>query len=339
MESVVLVGAGKFCNNIVRYFCHLYSPVLIADNKVSKFEQYKVIKIESLKDDIADKFVITSNKFKQELFDQLISLGIDSSKIYMPDKIEYLLKEVDKSKFDEDMKKYKEMFDFSIPQLSNFQLKSENIYPVLNDYRQMAGSVDSHYFYMDIIAASLIIKNNTKMHYDIGSRVDGFVSHLLAAGIETTLIDIRPLSINKICQGGQIHFLQGDAMNLSAIASESLHSLSSLHAIEHFGLGRYGDSIDPMAPFKAMWELQRVLAKNGYLYFAVPVGKNERLCFNAHRVFDVHTITSAFSELCLEKFFLIHNGETHEYSQDDVDNSKYNDLIGYYDCGVFVFRK
>ncbi len=98
------------------------------------------------------------------------------------------------------------------------------------------------------------------MHLDVGSRLDGFIAHLLAF-MEVEVIDIRPLNINV----PGLRFTLGDATVLER-KSDSVESLSSLHAVEHFGLGRYGDSIDPEACFKAMRSFARVLKPGGVLY-------------------------------------------------------------------------
>src|SRR5258708_12219402 len=82
---------------------------------------------------------------------------------------------------------------------------------------------------------------------------------------------------------------------------------SSLHAGEHFGLGRYSDPVDLAACFEFMDALQRVLKPGGTLYFSVPVGR-ERLEFNAHRVFGPQTIIDCFSKLQLVSFSYVGEG-------------------------------
>lgn len=62
--------------------------------------------------------------------------------------------------------------------------------------------------------------------------------------------------------------------------------------MEHFGLGRYGDTIDPDAHIKALKAFQRVLKPGGKLYLSVPVGKTNKICFNAHRIYRPQTIIS-----------------------------------------------
>lgn len=66
--------------------------------------------------------------------------------------------------------------------------------------------------------------------------------------------------------------------------------------MEHFGLGRFGDSIDPMAWEKALKAFQRALKPNGKLYFSVPVGQNNKVCFNAHRVYTPQIIIDTLEE-------------------------------------------
>lgn len=97
------------------------------------------------------------------------------------------------------------------------------------------------------------------MHYDIGSCIDGFIAQLLSAGTKVTMLDIRPLSI-KI---PGLDFIHTDATMLGEITDGSIESITSLHAIEHFGLGRYGDHIDPNAWEKALKSIQRKIKGGG----------------------------------------------------------------------------
>jgi hypothetical protein len=174
----------------------------------------------------------------------------------------------------------------------------------------------------------MIFQRRPEQHIDIGSRVDGFVAHLLTF-MPATVIDIRPLVSN--IEG--LTVLQDDATTLSRLESNSIHSLSSLHVAEHFGLGRYSDPIDPEACFKFMKSLQRVLAPGGRLYFSVPIGR-ERVEFNAHRVFDPTTVVREFSDLQLLSFSYV--GDDGELYKDTTP------LLmpkGHFACGLFEFTK
>lgn len=58
----------------------------------------------------------------------------------------------------------------------------------------------------------------------------------------------------------------------------------SISSIEHDGLGRYGDPIDPIADFKCMERLSKRLNPKGYMFLAVPMGK-DAIIWNACRIY------------------------------------------------------
>ncbi|GAC1356063.1 MAG: hypothetical protein NVSMB3_01950 [Acidobacteriaceae bacterium] len=183
--------------------------------------------------------------------------------------------------------------------LPSFQITMRDAFPILTDMEGGAGVAGGHYFHQDLWAARKIFARRPEQHFDIGSRVDGFIAHLLVF-MPVTVIDIRPME--SAVEG--LHFLQDDAAQMEHVATGSVDSLSSLHVAEHFGLGRYTDPIDPEACFRFMASLQRVLAPGGRLYFSVPVGR-ERVEFNAHRVFAPQTILRQFPELKLLSFSFV----------------------------------
>lgn len=170
-----------------------------------------------------------------------------------------------------------------------------NYHWFIDESHESAGTT-SAYYWQDLWAAGKIIERNPEIHYDIGSRIDGFIAHLQAAKIQTNLIDIRPLKTTLPYVG----FTQADATSLEGIPDGSIESLSALCSLEHFGLGRYGDPVDPEACFKAFRAIQRVLKKGGCCYISVPIGK-EHVEFNAHRIFYAKTIIDAFSDCELVK--------------------------------------
>lgn len=59
----------------------------------------------------------------------------------------------------------------------------------------------------------------------------------------------------------------------------------SFSALEHDGLGRYGDPMDPDGDFHAMQEVAYVLKPGGTLLLGMPVGLGG-LYFNAHRMYS-----------------------------------------------------
>jgi hypothetical protein len=213
------------------------------------------------------------------------------------------------------------------PPRDSFNIKLAHLHPRLGDRYHDAGIANGDYFHQDLWVAQKIFAANPQEHWDVGSRIDGFVAHLLTFRT-VNVIDIRKLE-SKV--PGLI-FHQGDVTALE-IPDDSIESLSCLHAMEHVGLGRYGDPIDSWGYFKGMQELQRILALGGRLYFSVPIGK-ERVEFNAHRVFNPLTVTEAFSSLSLIAFAAINE------TGDLIDPARPEDFKTVRSaCGLFVFEK
>lgn len=226
-------------------------------------------------------------------------------------------------RFFADMRRYSRL-----NRMAGLRITFRDLFPILTDRRAGAGQASGHYFHQDLWAAKKIYQQRPSEHMDVGSRIDGFIAHLMVF-IPVTIVDIRPLKSEL----SGVTFFQDDATELVRLESNSVESLSSLHVAEHFGLGRYSDPIDPDACFRFMNALQRVLRPGGRLYFSVPVGR-ERVEFNAHRVFAPKTILESFSRLQLLSFsFVGDDGKLYE-DQDPLDLPP-SELA----CGLFEFAK
>jgi hypothetical protein len=161
--------------------------------------------------------------------------------------------------------------------------------PILGEH-DLPGGTAGPYFQQDLIVARWIHEHRPERHVDVGSRIDGFVGHL-AVFREVDVLDIRPPS-SRI---PNVRFHGVDIMQeLPAPWTDCTDSLSCLHSIEHFGLGRYGDPIDPEGHLKGLRQLKRMLKKRGTLYLSTLVGE-ERVEFNAHRVFAQRTVADWFA--------------------------------------------
>lgn len=228
--------------------------------------------------------------------------------------------------FDHDLDKYR-----SLNKRKNFDIQEKYLWPVISDKYADAGAIEN-YFWQDLWAAKLIYRSEVKEHFDVGSRIDGFIAHLLAMGIDVTLIDIRKFP--KRVEG--LHTIIDDATSLKQVPDESVTSLSALCSLEHFGLGRYGDEVDPEACFKCFFQIQRKMKKGGNVYISLPIGR-ERVEFNAHRIFYPATVIDSFSDMELIEF----SCATEEQIEYNVAIHKYdNDLHnGNYRFGLFHFRK
>jgi Caenorhabditis protein of unknown function, DUF268 len=161
------------------------------------------------------------------------------------------------------------------------------IAPWVHDQYEEAGSAKGEYFWQDLIVARRIFSRNPSKHVDIGSRMDGFVSHV-ASYREIEVLDIR--TISTTIPG--IKFRTLDLMNIGMVDEFEggyCDSLSSLHAIEHFGLGRYGDPININGLELGILNISKIVKKEGKFYLSTPVGKS-RVEFNANWVFDPRRI-------------------------------------------------
>lgn len=185
---------------------------------------------------------------------------------------------------------------------------------------------DSHYFHQAVWAFSEIVREGSPWHVDVGSQ--GIFIGLLSRVVPVTFVDYRPLAVTL----PGLSQVRGTILSLP-FASESVSSLSSLHVVEHIGLGRYGDPLDPEGTVKAARELGRVLAPKGTLLFSLPIGA-PRIEFNAHRIHSPGAIVALFPELVLEAFSGIDDaGVLHS----DVNPERFSDCR--YACGLFKFRK
>jgi hypothetical protein len=215
---------------------------------------------------------------------------------------------------------------------SNFRFGK--FFPILDEKNSESGAMKSHYFQQDLLVARKIFENKPIRHIDIGSRIDGFVAHV-AVFRQIEVFDIRPLENNI----KNIKFSQADLMQLPESMIECCDSLSSLHVIEHFGLGRYGDPIDKDGHIKAIQNLHKMLSTGGIFYFSVPIGP-QRIEFNAHRVFDIEYLTHLFLDLfeivCFD--YVDDKGVLYE----NIDLEKLNNSQNFgceYGCGIFQLKK
>ena len=203
---------------------------------------------------------------------------------------------------------------------------------ILWDYSDNAGTSKGHYFHQDLLVAKLINEHNPKRHIDIASRVDGFVAHV-ASYREIEVVDVRPL---KKSVHENIKFRKADLMNSQDLGKTD--SLSCLHAIEHFGLGRYTDPIDVDGHKKGITNLVNLVEENGRMYISFPIGKNDEVHFNAHRVFHPTTILkhpSIQKSMRLIRFdFVDDNGDLHLCKS--IADVSTNTQFG---CGIYTFEK
>ena len=166
------------------------------------------------------------------------------------------------------------------------------LHPILSYFDTQNGVAEGHYFHQDLLVAQLIHENNPRRHFDVGSRIDGFVAHV-ASFRTIEVMDIRPQTISHKA----IKFFQGDLLNLDSKFHGLYDSVSCLHSLEHFGLGRFGDPIHPEGHRIGLVNMAKMLQPGGTLYISFPIGESA-VYFNAQRVFhptEILTWTNLFT--------------------------------------------
>ncbi|WP_224982621.1 DUF268 domain-containing protein [Geomonas agri] len=209
-----------------------------------------------------------------------------------------------------------------------FPVLWQDRYPCLHDNTGTTG-FDRHYVYHLAWAARVLAQIRPEEHYDISSSL--YFATMVSAFIKVSFFDYRPAEL-------QLSGLTSNRADLLSLpfADASVRSLSCMHVVEHVGLGRYGDRLDPEGDLKAAAELKRVLAPGGDLLFVVPIGK-PRIAFNAHRIYSYDQVVSYFGELNLQQFALIPDdaqggGIVTDAARELADAQNYG-------CGCFWFRK
>ena len=204
-------------------------------------------------------------------------------------------------------------------------IKVNESYPCLSDQTPTT-VVDPHYFYQAAWLSRRLATTKPARHVDIGSSAGMLAT--ISAYVPTFFLDYRPLNAgldNLAC-------IAADGLSLPFV-DDCLDSLSSLHVIEHIGLGRYGDPLNPHGSAAAAKELMRVLSPGGRLFVSMPVGR-ERIQFNAHRIFSPFSVSAMFAELKLISFALVD------------DNGRFIQVADFssaatceYGCGFFEMTK
>lgn len=207
-------------------------------------------------------------------------------------------------------------------------LDQNEAYPCLDDRTSETG-FDRHYVYHPAWAARVVARLEPEVHVDISSTLH--FATIVSAFVRVAFYDFRPAPL-------VLSNMSSDAADLTSLHfdSNSIASLSCMHVIEHIGLGRYGDPFDIDGDKKAAQELSRVLAKNGHLIVAMPVGR-PRIQFNAHRVYSHEQVLDLFSGLRLIEHALIPDGAV----ENGMVNNPSAEVVNAqnYGCGCYVFSK
>ncbi len=179
---------------------------------------------------------------------------------------------------------------------SRFAVSLLDQYPCFEDDTSVT-HFDRHYVYHCAWAARILKEKEPDLHVDIGSSL--YFSSIVSGFIPMEFHDVRPpvLELTNLA-------VKANTLEKLDIPDHSVMSLSCMHVIEHLGLGRYGDPLDPNADLAGIAELKRILAPGGDLLIVVPLGI-PKVMFNGQRVYSFDLIKGYFGELELKEFAFI----------------------------------
>ncbi|EGT36030.1 hypothetical protein CAEBREN_32691 [Caenorhabditis brenneri] len=118
--------------------------------------------------------------------------------------------------------------------------------------------------------------------------VNGFVVGSMQPWVEVMALQHGKLIVfiftNKEFKDRLSSILQVDFAKRWEQYAGSFDFAASFSSIEHSGLGRYGDPIDPIGDLREMMKIKCMLKKGGLLFLGIPYG-TDAIQFNSHRIY------------------------------------------------------
>jgi hypothetical protein len=215
-------------------------------------------------------------------------------------------------------------------EFNDFVRRSDDRFEIIYErtLKELTQIFDKHYICHTAWAARVLARVRPEKHVDIASSVYFNVIASAFVPIDHYNFCNIELIMNNLNTGFE------DIRKLS-FADNSIASLSCMHVVEHIGLGRYGEEIDPEGDLKSISELKRVLAYEGNLLFVVPIGR-PAVVFNLHRIYSYKQIIGYFKDLKLIEFTLIPDKTPGDIIRDATEELANKQDYG---CGCFWFRK
>jgi SAM-dependent methyltransferase len=162
-------------------------------------------------------------------------------------------------------------------------------------------NLDLIYATQDVVAfdifTELVAKRNVNAFIDVGSRLHSIL--FFARYAKCWYVECRPMG--ELPKLFNIQYLACEAQQLSA-KDNDVPLITSLHALEHFGLGRYGDTVQYDGDVKGLEEFHRVLVPGGFLVLSVPFSHPDhpRIEFNGQRVYSKEIMDKMLSDAGFE---------------------------------------
>lgn len=190
------------------------------------------------------------------------------------------------------------------PKLPDYGMQRENLFNFEEGSGRETNSLGDHiYAVQDALALRYFTENLKKT-----DRTETFID-VASSALSMTFfsqfaygyyVDPRPLyppSAIGIAATLGLSWVHAEGQDLVDVFGEDFTSMvTSLHAPEHFGLGRYGDKIDYDGTLKFMRSVNKVLKGDGTFIMSTPYSWQPRIEFHNARVFDMKTMLKQVTE-------------------------------------------
>lgn len=155
-------------------------------------------------------------------------------------------------------------------------------YEQIQDFEIKAKAKQTYYYgamdtYLYNALDKYISRISNKNVAVIGSVTPWYESILLSYGAHPTTIEYNKI----ISKDPRLEILTISEYEANPRLFDAILSVSSL---EHDGLGRYGDPINPEGDLSWMNKAKKMLKKDGLLFLSVPIGQ-DCLVWNLHRIY------------------------------------------------------
>lgn len=187
------------------------------------------------------------------------------------------------------------------------------LYPCLDDAHP-SQAVNDFYFYQDCWAARQVFQERPPFLVDVGSTV--LLVGILSQFAPCISVDIRPIEANLAGLSSK----SGSVLQLP-FADCEVPCLTTMCVLEHIGLGRYGDPLDPLGTEKAVAEIKRIIKPGGIVVYSVPVGPNMTE-FNANRRYHLKEASELFFDWTIVDGCVLAPSPLPMVTQDQLANFK-----------------
>uniref|UniRef100_A0A8R1I6U3 Uncharacterized protein n=1 Tax=Caenorhabditis japonica TaxID=281687 RepID=A0A8R1I6U3_CAEJA len=110
------------------------------------------------------------------------------------------------------------------------------------------------------------------------------VSALVNGAKKILTVEYNKLTIQEEFRDRMSSILPVDFAKGWANYADTFNFAASFSSIEHSGLGRYGDPMDPIGDIREILKIKCVLKKGGLLFLGFPLG-TDSIVYNAHRIY------------------------------------------------------